>query len=362
MEAIALKNLSIEELDHWLADLGEPAYRCRQIKSWIYARGAEDFESMTDLPRSLRTHLAERARLVSAEAVLGTRSRADGSIKYLFRLGDGETVEAVHMSGERHPTFCVSTQVGCPLDCVFCETGRWGFKRNLAQDEILDQILQLRSMLPDGAPRPNIVFMGMGEPLLNLPSLVGALRVLNHPDGLACGGRRITVSTAGLPRQIRALAASPVKAGLALSLNAAEDRLRAALMPAAGQHPIAELLAACEDYATRTKRRVTLEYVLFAGVNDRNADAASLRELTRGRPFKLNLIPYNPGDAALRLRLPGLAEEAELRRPGPEAIERFVGRLVPAVPSVTVRWSQGADVGGGCGQLRGRSLDPPAVS
>jgi 23S rRNA (adenine2503-C2)-methyltransferase len=285
--------------------------------------------------------------------VLATPSAVDGSVKHLLRLADGETIEAVHMQGDRHPTFCISSQVGCPLDCVFCETGRMGFRRNLEQDEILDQVLLLQRELPADSGRANLVFMGMGEPLLNFGPLVGALRVLGDAEGLGYGGRRITVSTAGLPGRIAELAAAPVKVGLALSLNAADDATRAALMPALHKHRIADLLAACESYARRTERRVTLEYVLIAGVNDRDADAANLRALTRRRPFKLNIIPYNPGATRVRIALPGGAAERELARPSPEQVERFVGRLVPGVPAVTVRWSQGVDVGGGCGQLRG---------
>jgi 23S rRNA (adenine2503-C2)-methyltransferase len=350
---IALKRLAPAALDAWLAARIAPAWRLRAVKQWIYAKGALEWEAMTDLPRTLRAALAAEASLCSVTPVLATRSAVDGSVKHLLRMADGETVEAVHMAGERHPTFCISSQVGCPLDCVFCETGRMGFRRNLEQDEILDQVLLLQRDLPADSVRPNLVFMGMGEPLLNFGPLVGALRVLGDGDGLGYGGRRITVSTAGLPGRIADLASAPVKVGLALSLNAADDATRAALMPALHKHRIATLLAACEDYARRTERRVTLEYVLLAGVNDRDEDAANLRALTRRRPFKLNIIPYNPGAALVRIALPGAGGQAALARPTPEQVERFVGRLVPAVPAVTVRWSQGVDVGGGCGQLRG---------
>lgn len=347
---LPLKRLSSEALDDWLAARVEPAWRRRAVKQWIFARGAFDWEAMSDLPRALREALAAEASLSSLTPVLATPSAQDGSVKHLLRLADGETIEAVLMRGERHPTFCISSQVGCPLDCVFCETGRLGFRRNLEQDEILDQVLFLQKALPPDSVRPNLVFMGMGEPLLNFGPLVGALRLL--AETLGYGGRRITVSTAGLPGRIAELAAAPVKVRLALSLNAADDATRAALMPALHKHRIADLLAACEDYARRTERRVTLEYVLIAGVNDRDEDAAKLRALTRRRPFKLNLIPYNPGASQVRIPFTGGGQTA-LARPTPEQVERFVGRLVPGVPAVTVRWSQGVDVGGGCGQLRG---------
>ena len=352
MERLPLKRLSPEALDAWLAGRIQPAWRVRAVRQWIYARGALDWNQMTDLPKSLRAELAAEASLCAVESVLATRSRADGSVKHLLRLADGELVEAVAMQGDRHPTFCISSQVGCPLDCVFCETGRMGFRRNLTQDEIVDQVLYLQKSLPPDSVRPNLVFMGMGEPLLNFDALVGALRVLGDGDGLGYGGRRITVSTAGLPRRILDLAAAPVKVGLALSLNAADDATRRALMPELHKHRIAALLDVCEEYAERTGRRVTLEYVLIAGVTDRDEDAANLRALTRRRPFKLNIIPYNPGDARIRISIKDEVGQVELRRPTPEQVERFVGRLVPAVPAVTVRWSQGVDVGGGCGQLR----------
>lgn len=353
MDALRLKSLSPEDLDAWLARRVAPAWRVKAVKKWIYAKGALSWDAMSDLPKALRAELSAAASLCAVEPVRGLRSEVDGSVKVLFKLADGETVEAVRMSGERHPTFCVSSQVGCPLDCVFCETGRMGFRRNLTQDEIIDQVLALQQSLPEDSVRPNLVFMGMGEPLMNFDALVGALRWLGDADGLGYGGRRITVSTAGLPRRIMDLAEAPVKVGLALSLNAADHDTRKLLMPAMHKHRIEALLGACEAYAEQTKRRVTLEYVLIAGVNDRDEDARNLRNLTRRRPFKLNIIPYNPGSTRVRIALRGLPGQLELRRPTPEQVERFVGRLLPGVPGVTVRWSQGTDVGGGCGQLRG---------
>ena len=353
MNRIALKSLAPEALDAWLSERVTPAWRVKAVIKWIYAKGALDWDEMSDLPKARREELAGQATLCSVEPVTTLRSKTDGSVKTLFRLADKQTVEAVSMAGERHPTFCISSQIGCPLDCVFCETGRMGFRRNLTQDEIVDQVLALQRELPPDSVRPNLVFMGMGEPLMNFDALVGALRWLGDPDGLGYGGRRITVSTAGLPRRIMDLAESPVKVGLALSLNAADYDTRKLLMPSMHKHRIEVLLKTCEAYAEATKRRVTLEYVLIAGVNDRHEDAANLRKLTRRRPFKLNIIPYNPGSTQVRIALPGMPGQVELRRPTPEQVDRFVGRLIGAVPAVTVRWSQGTDVGGGCGQLKG---------
>ena len=353
MEPVVLKDLTPPQLEAWLAGLGEPAYRARQLRAWIYERGAESFDAMTDLPAGLRARLAETAVLAAAAVVERARSRVDGSLKVLLRLRDGELVEAVAMPGETRPALCLSSQAGCPLDCAFCETGRSGFARNLSPGEILEQVLLLQAELPPEAPRPNLVFMGMGEPLLNLDAVLAALETLTHREGLGYGGRRITVSTAGITEGIRRLAEAPVPPNLALSLNAADPALRAALMPVAARHGADELLAACDAYARATQRRVTIEYVLFAGINDRPDDAFALARVLDRRPFRVNLIPYNPGERPARLRLPG-GGEAELARPGAAAVERFAGRLAGRVHAVTVRWSQAVDVGGGCGQLRAR--------
>ena len=351
MARIPLKGLSLDELERWLGKLDEPAYRVRQIREWIYEHYAVDFEEMSNLPLKLRARLAQMATLESARPIAGTRS-LDHSVKYLFELNDGERVEAVLMHGRKHATLCISSQVGCPLDCVFCETGRMGLRRNLDQSEIVDQVVHLMRELPQDSPRPNIVFMGMGEPLLNLPNLVGALSILSDERGMGFGARRVTVSTAGFPKRIRQLADAPVKTRLALSLNASDDAMRRALMPARGSDSIATLLQACDDFAERTGQRVTLEYVLIAGINDRPEDAANLKQLTRGRNFTLNLIPYNPGAQDVAITWPNSRRSVELKRPSNEEIDRFISRLLPGVSNVTVRRSQGTDVGGGCGQLR----------
>ncbi len=355
MARIPLKGLPIKELDRWLARLDEPSYRREQIREWIYERGAVSWDEMSNLPRKLREKLGALASLCSAEPVAGTRS-GDRSIKYLFRLADGELVEAVLMPGGKHATLCISSQVGCPLDCVFCETGRMGFGRNLDQAEILDQVIQLRRELPPNSPRPNIVFMGMGEPLLNINNLIGALQVLGDERGLGYGARRITVSTVGLPKKIKELAEAPVTARLALSLNAANDPMRRALMPARANDHIANLLRACDYYAEKTGQRVTLEYVLIAGVNDQPEDADNLLKLGRGRSFKFNLIPFNPGLRGSAITWPGSKRSVELKRPNNFEVDRFAARLQQGGAGVTVRRSQGVDVGGGCGQLRGMVL------
>ncbi len=355
MDPILLKDLSPVELEAWLQEQGEPRYRAKQIRDWIYRKGVFEFEAMSNLPAALRERMAGLASLRSLETVESLSSERDGSEKFLFRLADGETIESVRMGMESHATLCISSQVGCAMGCVFCETGRWGFRRNLSQAEIIDQILILRAKLPEDE-RYNLVFMGMGEPLQNYPVLVSTLRMLTSDEGLGLGARRITVSTVGLPDRIRKLAGEGMKVGLAVSLICADDDMRRAMVPGHMKQSIRPIMDAAEFYARETGRRVTLEYILMAGVTDRERDAARLREITRGRPFKVNIIPYNPGESAVQMLLPGFKAPEELRRPTPAEVERFVGRLIPAVPAVTVRWSQGTEVGGACGQLRGKSL------
>ena len=339
MQRQHIRHLSLEELRAAALAMGEPEYRYRQIATALYARLAGDFDGMTDLPRGLRAALGERFFVSAARAVAVQSSDADGTRKYLLELIDGARIESVLMRYERRATICVSTQVGCPLDCVFCETAKGGVRRNLSAGEILDQICTLKAEADLASAKVNIVFMGMGEPLLNLGELVRAMRTLNHPLGLDLGAKRITVSTSSFPDRIRALADSGVACSLALSLNAPTDAKRKEIMPKASCFSIAELLDAARYFVRSGRRRVTLEYVLLAGVNTGDEDADALAHLVRSQPFKLNLIPYNPG------RSGGFAPTDEAQ------IDRFVGRLLPSAPAVTVRRSRGADIDAACGQL-----------
>ncbi len=338
-ERTDLRKLTLEELRALVADRGLPEYRWRQIARWLYARGCRSIDEMTDLSRSLREELAQEWSVGELEVVGVRRSAVDGTEKLLLRLEDGSSVESVLMPTEKRITFCVSTQVGCTLDCVFCQTGLMGFFRNLGAHEILSQVLELRRRVPDEKIRTNIVFMGMGEPLHNADELIRAIRVLMDPWGLNMGTRRITVSTSGVVPGIRKLAASGTEVGLAVSLNATTDESRRRLMPRAAKTSIADLMSASRDYATRTRRRVTIEYVLIKGVNDSPEDAGRLARLVRGGPFKINVIPYNPGAS------PGLV------RPDRERVDAFASLLHPTAPVVTVRWSMGPDIAAACGQL-----------
>ncbi len=334
---IDLKSLTLPELEAFLADLGKEKYRSKQILRWIYQRQVCDFEQMTDLAKLFRQQLAERS-YVSELVPETVQTSKDGTRKYLFRLDDGETVEAVRIPmDEDRATLCISSQVGCAMGCQFCMTGTFGLIRNLRVDEIINQVC---AALKDGSIG-NIVFMGMGEPLHNLDNVVAALKILYLDDGLAFGTRRVTLSTCGLVPKIRELS-EQVKVQLAVSLNATTDELRNRLMPVNQRYPLSELMAACRDYANRTKHRVTFEYILLGGVNDSIADAKRLIKLTHGVRCKLNLIAYNEH------------EGAEFRSPSPEAVKEFQSYLLQRGLVATLRASKGQDIAAACGQLKGQ--------
>jgi 23S rRNA (adenine2503-C2)-methyltransferase len=343
-EQIHIKDLSLDRLRAIIGERGEPDYRGRQLCQWLYGKLAGRFEEMTDLPLELREWLANDFRLDSAVPVLAQFSRIDGTRKYLFDLGDGAHVEAVVMWYEKRTTLCISTQVGCPLDCTFCETATGRYRRNLTAGEILDQICSLKRDTGRPDRKVNVVFMGMGEPMLNYDGLVCAIRTMNDPLGLNLGAKRITVSTSGFPDRIRRLADEDVNCSLALSLNATTDEQRRRLMPKASKHSVEELLDAALYFVRRKGRRATLEYVMLAGENCSDDDARRLGRLTSGKPVKINLIPYNPG------RTGGFEPVGERR------LERFVKLLLPVAPAVTVRRSRGADIDAACGQLWTQSL------
>ncbi len=337
-DRINIKNLSPSQIAAAVAEMGEQRHRTRQIMQWIWQKGAASFNEMTSLSLDLRARLGERFRIPEMQVAGSVSSVSDGSQKFLLECEDGAVVEAVLMEARGIYTLCVSSQVGCPLACTFCRTGVGGFERDLATGEILDQILYFRLNHIPPRRRFNIVFMGMGDPLLNTANVFPALEILNHQDGFALREKRITVSTIGFPGHIRELESSGLRAGLAVSLNAVDDGMRKRLMPTAAG--IDETLAAAEDYAISRNMRTTLEYVLIAGVNDSPEDARGLATLTSSRPFKINIIPFNEWDGC------------GLKRPGEETIDRFIKILLPSAPAVTVRRSQGGDICAACGQLR----------
>lgn len=335
---------TLDEVRAFFRSLGQPDYRARQLLRWAYQRGARDFQPMTNLPGALRARLADCAALATS-SVAEVRRSADGAAKLLVRLRDGEAVEAVVMPEGRRNTVCVSTQVGCPVGCVFCASGLGGLARNLAAGEIVEQVLHARDLLPEGERLTNVVVMGMGEPLLNYEATARALELLTAPWALGLSPRRITLSTVGLPGKMRRLAAEGPTANLAVSLHAADDLTRSRLVP--GARPIREIVAAARHYLRQTGREVTIECVLMKGVNDTNADARELARVVGRLPAMVNLIPLNP--------VAGLSWEAPERA----RVERFVATLRARGLRARVRRRRGADIEGACGQLRRRALNQP---
>ncbi len=317
-----------------LAELGEPAYRERQVWRWA-AQGADGFHAMTDLPRSLRAVLEESVPF-SSLVVRAQARAADGTVKALFVTGDGLPVEAVLMryrDGRR--SLCLSSQSGCPLTCTFCATGQMRFGRNLTASEILDQALHFRRQ----DTVDHAVFMGMGEPMMNLDAVLGACERL---PALGIGHRHTAVSTIGWIPGIERLAGQPLPIRLALSLHAADDALRGELMPVNHRYPLADVLPACRAYYERKRRRVFVEYVMLAGVNDSYAQARQLSEVLDPRVFKVNLIPYNPTDSPYQ-------------GSSPKAIEAFRSELERHGLGATVRLTRGRDIAAACGQLAARA-------
>jgi 23S rRNA (adenine2503-C2)-methyltransferase len=332
--------MDMQLLENVLADLGEPAYRRNQVRRWA-ASGAAGYDEMTDLPARLRTELGQRVPFSSLTVEHEAHAR-DGTIKTLFRTNDGRPVEAVLMryrDGRR--SLCLSSQSGCPLTCTFCATGTMKFGRNLTPAEILDQALHFRRM----TDVDHAVFMGMGEPMMNIDNVLAACSML--PE-VGITNRRTAVSTVGWIPGIDRLAESPMPLRLALSLHAADPALRSELMPVNDRYPLEDVIAACTRFYERKRRMVFVEYVMLAGVNDSHAQATALAELLDPRMFKINLIPYNPTGS----RYEGSS---------PKAIEAFRAELERQGVGATVRLTRGRDIEAACGQLAARVSEPAPV-
>lgn len=337
-DQIPLLSLPIEELP------GQ-GYRRAQLAAWLYAKGARQWEEMTDLPKALRAEWAEQYRISEFAEVTPFPSQ-DGSVKYLFTLLDGQKTEAVYMPYLNRKTICISSMVGCPAGCTFCATGRMGFGRNLTAAEILDQIL-FTAHHQGHSPREirNVVLMGMGEPLLNVDNVFAALERMLHPEGLAMSPRRVTLSTVGIPRGIYKMAASGLEVRLALSLHAPDDETRQQIIPTAHRYSIAEIMEAVRHYYAQTGRRITLEYTLLKGINDQDWQARALAQHFKGISVHMNLIPWNPWEGAPHQGTPR------------SQILKFAAILEQQGIPTSVRWSRGRDVGAACGQL---ALQQPA--
>ncbi len=340
-----VKSLQLEDIQAAVEGLGEPGYRASQIVRWLYEKQAEDWSTMTDLPEALRQKLVGRFSFEQL-AIVRVLGSADTTQKFLFRLADGSLIESVlipaspALYGQRSDrrTICVSTQVGCAYGCRFCASGLDGFSRNLQPNEIVNQIMMVEKSV--GARIDNIVFMGMGEPLANLPNLLAAIRIINAPWGLGIGARHITVSTSGLAPQIRKLAEIPMQIRLAISLHGATDDVRDRIMPINKRYNLETLLAACDYYTSRKKQRLTFEYILIDRVNDSDEQAKMLAKHARSLSAKVNLIPYNT------------VEGLDWSRPPREKQERFLHILREHGAAATLRREKGHDIAAACGQLR----------
>jgi 23S rRNA (adenine2503-C2)-methyltransferase len=337
----SLVGLMPEEIGRLPALAGSPGYRARQVAVWVYRKGARGFDDMSTLSKPLRAGLAQVCSLERMPCV-ATRVSADvTTLKFLFATRDGRRIEAVLIRAPRRDTICISTQVGCSFGCRFCATAAMGWQRNLTRHEIVSQVLALRDELRRLGGRGffNVVFMGMGEPLANYAELVATLHVLQSDFGMGIGRRRMTVSTVGLPEEIRQLAREPVSVRLALSLNATDNETRSRLMPVNRRHPIETLLPALAEYRALTGQRVTLEYVLLHELNDTREDAHRLARLATQVGCGINLIRYNPHP--LSDLMPSTAER----------VDAFRLTLLPIAPAVTLRESRGDDILAACGQL-----------
>ena len=327
-----------EEIGAALAALGARTFHRDQVYRWIYARGVTDPAGWTDLPRPLRERIAA-SHTISTPRIDAQASAADGTIKYRMALPAGGTVETVFMVQRDRVTLCLSSQVGCALDCDFCLTAKMGFVRHLDAGEIVGQVAVVRRDRKLEGPF-NIVFMGMGEPLHNYDNVVASFRLLTDPGGFALSRKRVTISTSGLAPAIERLAEEPAPPRLAVSLNATTDAVRDRIMPVNRKYPIARLLEACRRFTEKTGDRFTLEYVLLAGINDSDADVARLRGILRRTNAKLNLIPFNP--------VPGWLPYTSTPRERIVAIrDRLLGWDLP----VSIRWSRGLEARAACGQL-----------
>ncbi len=343
-----LLNFDAQHMADWFATQGEKPFRARQVLRWIHRVGEPDFAAMTDIAASLREKLQQLA-CVTAPMVQREELSTDGTRKWLLNVGTGNAIETVFIPEAERGTLCVSTQAGCALNCSFCSTGKQGFNRNLSVAEIIGQLWWANREIGKDAngnwPISNVVFMGMGEPLLNLNNTVSALRLMLDDNAYGLSRRRVTVSTSGIvPAMDRLREECPV--ALAVSLHAPNDSLRDVLVPVNQKYPLRELLAACNRYLEKAPRDfITFEYVMLAGVNDSEKQARELVALVRDVPCKFNLIPFNP------------IPQAPYQRSSAEAIRRFRDVLMQADIVTTTRKTRGDDIAGACGQLAGQVLD-----
>jgi 23S rRNA (adenine2503-C2)-methyltransferase len=340
-DRVNLYDLAPAQFQATLSEVVSPPFRVKQIAEWMYSRGVDSFEAMSNVPKELRTSLAERFTLEFPQVVERTAPASDGSQKYLFVLPDGSRIESVYMPMRDRTSICLSSQAGCAVGCTFCVTGFFGAGRNLTPSEMVGQFFIVRREHEIPLETMNVVFMGMGEPLLNFDHLVTTLDILSTK----IAPKRITVSTSGIIPGIEALAKLDRRPNLAVSINAPDQKRREEIMPITKKYPLDELMSVLKRYPLEKGREMTIEYVLLAGYNDSPKDAAALARLIRGLRAKVNAIPFNTD--------PNLPPW--MKPPTDEAIDDFVETLVENGAHVTVRRSKGREIAAACGQLRGRA-------
>jgi len=343
MENLDIKSLYLEELTEKLKEMGQPAFRAKQIFEWLHEKLVENYEEMTNLSKELREKLKKTYPLVTLKVVDALRSRSDETVKYLFQLEDNRVIESVRMKYHHGNSVCISSQVGCRMGCKFCASTIGGKERDLLPSEMLDQIYRIQAL--SGERVSNVVVMGTGEPLDNYDNLIRFIKLLSDPKGLNISTRNITVSTCGLPEGIRKLAKEGLPITLALSLHAPNNEIRKQLMPIANQYDLQEVLDAFKDYYDLTGRRLTFEYSLVEGVNDEEEHAKELANLIKGLNCHVNLIPVNP------------IKERNFKKSENKKIQNFKNILEKYRINVTIRREMGADINAACGQLRKSYID-----
>jgi len=340
-EKIDLKNLSPSELIEFLGSFGKERYRSVQILRWLYQKGAQSFDEMTNLSKRFR-HELNQVSFISTFHPLRVEQARDGTKKILFQLEDGNRIESVLIPDKTRLTLCLSTQVGCAFGCQFCLTGKIGWKRDLSVSEIVNQILAVRETIGGKSSITNIVLMGMGEPLANYKNTLKAIELMHHPDAFKFSSRRITLSTVGLLPELERLSKEKITFRLAISLNASDEETRSYLMPVNRRYPLKKLLALCKNFPLQPRTRITFEYVMVEGINDSPLDAKRLLRILRGIPSKVNLIPLNE------------APEIPFKRPSEEKVKQFQEILMEGGLTAIVRTSKGAEISAACGQLQAK--------
>lgn len=343
-----IKDLTLSEIEQRLTSLGEKPYKALQVFEWVFHSGAGSFDEMTNLSKELREKLKTEF-FISQPKIIAKEESKDGTKKLLLELGDKNCIECVLIPEEERLTLCISSQVGCPLDCAFCVTGSGGFVRDLKLSEIVDQIFAAQSLLSDGQKITNLVLMGMGEPLFNYDEVVKFLNIATHQKGMGFAPRRVTVSTSGIVPMIERLG-KETKVNLAVSLNATTDEVRKRLMPINKKYPLKILLDACRRYPAVRNRHITFEYILIKDMNDSLDDAKRLAKLLKGIRCKINLIPFNEFSGS------------EFKRPPDKTISDFQKILMDNNYVAIIRASKGQDISAACGQLRGKLETDPAIS